>query len=200
MKLRVKHMVCDRCRRVVREELQALGLAVQRVELGEVTLAGAPDEATLAAVRQTLQTSGFELLDDRRARLVEEIKRLVIDEIHHYRRDRPEAQNLSDYLAQKLGYDYSYLSQLFSGEVGLTVEKYVIAQKIEKVKEYLTYGELSLSEIAWRLGYSSSQHLSNQFRRVVGTTPGAFRRAGQPQRQALDAVGRPAEFAPPGAS
>ncbi|WP_266365198.1 helix-turn-helix domain-containing protein [Tellurirhabdus rosea] len=191
MKLGVKHMVCDRCKRVVREELEKLGLDVQQVDLGEVTVAGEPDESQLVAVRQILEANGFELLDDRRSVLVEQIKRVIINEIHHDRRDRPEHQNLSDYLAQKLGYDYSYLSHLFSSVEAMTIEKYVIAQKIEKVKEYLAYNELSLSEIAWRLGYSSSQHLSNQFRQVVGMTPGAFRKEGLPLRRSLDAVNTP---------
>ncbi len=184
-------MVCDRCKRVVREELEKLGLDVQQVDLGEVTVAGEPDESQLVAVRQILEANGFELLDDRRSVLVEQIKRVIINEIHHDRRDRPEHQNLSDYLAQKLGYDYSYLSHLFSSVEAMTIEKYVIAQKIEKVKEYLAYNELSLSEIAWRLGYSSSQHLSNQFRQVVGMTPGAFRKEGLPLRRSLDAVNTP---------
>jgi AraC family transcriptional regulator len=188
MKLLIKHMVCDRCKRVVREELTELGLEVQQIELGEVKIGELPDAVSLKDIRRVLEQSGFELLDDRRIILTQQIKTIIINEIHHDQRERPEHQNLSDYLAQKLGYDYSYLSHLFSNAEGITIEKFVIAQKIEKVKEYLAYGELTLSEIAWRLGYSSSQHLSNQFRQVVGMTPGEFRRSGQPLRTGLDAV------------
>lgn len=188
MKLLIKHMVCDRCKRVVREELTKLGLEVEQIELGEVKIGELPDTVSPEDIRRVLEQSGFELLDDRRMILTQQIKTIIINEIHHDRRERPEHQNLSDYLAQKLGYDYSYLSHLFSNAEGITIEKFVIAQKIEKVKEYLAYGELTLSEIAWRLGYSSSQHLSNQFRQVAGMTPGEFRRSDQPQRTALDAV------------
>jgi len=191
MKLFVKHMVCGRCKRVVREELERLGLAVRRVELGEVEVDELPPDLTLDDIRRVLAENEFELLDDRRTVLIEQIKKLIINEVHHDQRDRPGHQNLSDFLAQKVGYEYSYLSHLFSSLEGMTIEKYVIAQKIEKVKEYLRYGELTLSEIAWRLGYSSTQHLSNQFKQVVGLTPGEFKRLASSARKDLDKIGKP---------
>lgn len=188
MKLYIKNMVCDRCKRAVEQVLTNAGLDVHQVLLGEVTVAEWPTGVTTEQVAEGLEANGFELLDDRKTVLVEQIKSIIINEIHHNRRERPEQQNLSDFLAQKIGYDYSYLSHLFSAVEGISIERYAILQKIEKVKEYLFYGELSLSEIAWRVGYSSSQHLSNQFRQVVGMTPGEFRRIRQPLRNDLDKV------------
>ncbi|WP_128544172.1 helix-turn-helix domain-containing protein [Larkinella soli] len=189
MKLFIKHMVCGRCRRVVREVLEELGLTVRQVELGSAEVDEFPEGITPDHIRRALAENDFELLDDRKAVLIEQIKKIIINEVHHNRRERPESQNLSDYLAQKIGYDYSYLSHLFSAMEGLTIEKYVIAQKIEKVKEYLLYDELSLSEIAWQLGYSSTQHLSNQFKQVVGLTPSDFKRSGRAFRNDLDKIG-----------
>ncbi|GAB3335494.1 hypothetical protein GCM10027299_44530 [Larkinella ripae] len=191
MKLFIKHMVCGRCKRVVRDILEELGLAVHKVELGDVEVDELPAAVSLADIRQALAANDFELLEDRKAVLVEQIKALVINEIHHDRRERPDHQNLSDFLTQKIGYDYSYLSHLFSALEGMTIEKYVIAQKIEKVKEYLRYGELTLSEIAWRLGYSSTQHLSNQFKQLVGLTPSDFKRTDAAFRTEIDKVGPP---------
>ncbi|MFD1143119.1 helix-turn-helix domain-containing protein [Larkinella insperata] len=191
MKLYIKHMVCGRCKRVVREILEELGIQVQHVELGEVEIGELPATVSMDQIRQALAENDFELLEDRKAVLVEQIKAIVVNEVHHDRRERPEHQNLSDFLTQKIGYDYSYLSHLFSAVEGLTIEKYVIAQKIEKVKEYLRYGELTLSEIAWRLGYSSTQHLSNQFKQLVGLTPSDFKRTEAAYRTEIDKVGQP---------
>ena len=191
MKLYIKHMVCGRCKRVVRETLENRGIDVQQVELGEVEIGELPADVSLDEIRQLLADNDFELLEDRKAVLVEQIKAVVINEIHHDRRERPEHQNLSDFISQKIGYDYSYLSHLFSAVEGITIEKFVIAQKIEKVKEYLRYGELSLSEIAWQLDYSSTQHLSNQFKQLVGLTPSDFKRTGLIHRTEIDKVGQP---------
>jgi AraC family transcriptional regulator len=190
MKLYIKHMVCGRCKRVVREILEERGIDVQRVELGEVEIGELPPSVSLDEIRQVLADNDFELLEDRKAVLVEQIKAIIVNEVHHDRRERPEHQNLSDFLTQKIGYDYSYLSHLFSAIEGMTIEKFVIAQKIEKVKEYLRYGELTLSEIAWRLGYSSTQHLSNQFKQVVGLTPGDFKKTGLTYRTEIDKIGQ----------
>ena len=191
MKLYIKHMVCGRCKRVVRDILEELGIEVLRVELGEVETGELPATVSMEQIRRVLADNDFELLEDRKTVVVEQIKALIVNEVHHDRRERPEHQNLSDFLTQKIGYDYSYLSHLFSAIEGMTIEKYVIAQKIEKVKEYLLYGELTLSEIAWRLGYSSTQHLSNQFKQVVGLTPGDFKRTGLAYRTEIDKVGPP---------
>lgn len=181
-------MVCDRCKRVVREELEKLGLTVSRVELGEVEVDAPPETITLDAIRQTLQTNGFDLIDDKKQSLVEHVKVLLINEIQHLKAERLPTENYSTFLERKLGYEYSYLSSLFSTSEGQTLEKYIIALKIEKVKEWLRYDELTLSEIAWRLGYSSVQHLSNQFRQVTGQTPGQFRKIALMGRRTLDSI------------
>ncbi|MBU1822743.1 MAG: AraC family transcriptional regulator [Bacteroidetes bacterium] len=189
MQLAIKNMVCDRCIRVVREDLEALGLTVGPVQLGTATVEGELSEEQMSAVKQRLEASGFELLDDPRLRLVEYMKTLIIDEIQYLKGHKPEHQNFSDYLSEKCGYEYSYLSHLFSSETGSTIEQYIIAQKVEKVKEWLSYGELSQSEIAWRLGYSSAAHLSNQFKKVTGQTPGQYKKEAGSERKTLDRVG-----------
>ena len=188
MKLLIKNMVCDRCKRVVREELERLGLTVGRVELGEVDVDTLPPDVTIEDVRQTLQANGFDLIDDKKQSLVEHMKLFLINEIQYLKNERLPAENYSSFLERKLGYEYSYLSGLFSTSEGHTLEKYIIALKIEKVKEWLRYDELTLSEIAWRLNYSSVQHLSNQFRQVTGQTPGQFRKATQAERRSLDMI------------
>ena len=188
MTLTIRNMVCDRCKRVVREEFEKMGLTVNRVELGEVDIANLPETVTLNDVRQTLQNNGFDLIDDKKEFLVEHIKVLLINEIQHLKGERLSSENFSTFLERKLGYEYSYLSGLFSASEGHTLEKYIIALKIEKVKEWLRYDELTLSEIAWRLSYSSVQHLSTQFRQVTGQTPGQFRKAAQGNRQNLDTL------------
>ncbi len=164
-----------RCTRSVGRLAAEAGLEVQHIQLGEVTLTADPSAVQLANFREALETEGFELLDDRNKRLVMEVKNLIIKEIHHNLGKKPEAVNFSDFLAKETGHEYSQLSKLFSSVEGLTVEKYIIAQKVERVKELLVYDELTLSEIAWNTGYSSSQHLSNQFRQVTGLTPTQFK-------------------------
>ncbi|GAB3643703.1 helix-turn-helix domain-containing protein [Spirosoma arcticum] len=188
MTLTIRNMVCDRCKRVVRDELETLGLMVIRVELGEVAIDDLPLAVTPDDVRRVLQANGFDLIDDRKQALVERIKVLLINEVQHLKGDRLPTENYSTFLERKLGYEYSYLSGLFSAIEGQTVEKYTIALKIEKVKEWLHYNELTLTEMAWRLSYSSVQHLSNQFRQVTGQTPGQFRKAAASARRPLDSI------------
>lgn len=188
MTLMIRNMVCDRCKRVVREELEALGLTVNHVDLGEVDVNALPVTITPDDVRRVLQASGFDLIDDRKQALVAHIKVLLINEIQHLKGDRLPTENYSAFLERKLGYGYSYLSTLFSESEGQTVEKYSIALKIEKVKEWLRYDELTLTEMAWRLSYSSVQHLSNQFRQMTGQTPGQFRKAAATDRRSLDSI------------
>ncbi len=172
----------------MRESLEGLGLVVNRVDLGEADVDALPPNVTLTDVRRVLQANEFDLLDDSRAVLTGRIKTLIIEEVHDGRGNKPVHQNFSDFLAEKTGHEYSYLSSLFSAVEGITIEKYIIAQKIETVKELLTYGELSLSEIGFRLGYSSVQHLSTQFKQVTGQTPGRFRQERGAQRRDLDKV------------
>jgi AraC family transcriptional regulator len=188
MKLHIKNMVCDRCKRVVREELEGMGIELTLVELGEVETVTEIDASKLKEVKSVLESNGFELLDDRKLALVEHIRTLVIEEVQNLKGHKPAQMNFSDYLSEKIGYEYSYLSNLFSSETGQTIEQYIIAQKVEKVKEWLSYNELTLSEIAWRLSYSSTAHLSNQFKKVMGMTPGEFKKTSL-NRKSLDKVG-----------
>lgn len=189
MKLLIKNMVCDRCKRVVIEELAKLEIAVTQVELGRVETADELSTEQLSQVKATMEHNGFELLDDRKEALVEHIRNLVIEEVQYLKGNKPASMNFSDYLSQKTGYEYSYLSNLFSAETSQTIEQYIIAQKIEKIKEWLSYNELTLSEIAWRLSYSSTAHLSNQFKKITGITPGEFKKGSIIKRKPLDTVG-----------
>ena len=179
-------MVCNRCIKVVADILMDLGIGYKSVLLGEVLLTAEPSDAEKQQLLQRLQNEGFDVIDTRRSRLVERIKQLILKRIAGGL-DEP-SDNLSQYLTQHLHLEYSYLSNLFSSVESLTIEKFYIAQKIEKVKELLVYDELSLSEIAYRLGYSSVQHLSNQFKKVTGLTPSHFKQIGAQRRNPLDQV------------
>ncbi len=186
MNIYIKNMVCHRCRIAVRNELEKLGLRVLEVHLGEASVEGELTSEQLSKLEQNLESLGFGLMDDKRSRLIERIKSLIIERVQEESGD--QNTNLSDYLSDRLHHDYSWLSALFSEVEGTTIEKYAIAQKIEKVKELLVYDELSLSEIAYRLSYSSVAHLSNQFKKVTGLTPGYFRKMKPRIRKPLDEV------------
>lgn len=182
----IKHMVCDRCIMVVQNELDKLGLPVKDIKLGEVVLERDPTPSENIALNQSLQSLGFAVIDDKKSRLIEKIKNIIIDLVHH--QDNEAKTNLSIILSDILQHDYSHLSNLFSEVEGTTIEKYFIAQKIEKVKELLVYDELSLSEIAERLNYSSVAYLSNQFKKVTGLTPSHFKQIGTNKRTSIDKV------------
>jgi AraC family transcriptional regulator len=186
MILHIKNMVCDRCRRTVERVLTEAGLSVQRVELGRADITTWPDSVGRDALQQRLRVEGFELLDDHKAVLIEHIKTLLINEVHH-EPIRPAHENMSDFLSRKLGYEYTYLSQLFSTQTGQTIERFLIAQRIERAKALLQDNETSITNIAYGLGYSSVPHFTNQFRRETGTTPAQFRKTPD-DRKALDAV------------
>ncbi|WP_430811022.1 MULTISPECIES: helix-turn-helix domain-containing protein [unclassified Carboxylicivirga] len=186
--LYIKNMVCQRCVKVVGDELSRLQLNVDRISLGEVRLSAVPTPEQREVIRKVLYSQGFELIDDKKSRLIARIKTLIIEQIHHGEDLNEEGLTTSAYLSAELGHDYAYLSKLFSAVEGITIEKYVIHQKIEKAKELLAYGELTIKEIAWKLGYSSTQHLSNQFKRVTGLTPTHFKRLKSPLRKPLDKV------------
>ncbi len=182
----IKNMVCNRCILVVQNELDKLGLAAKGVKLGEVTLEKEPNPEQKANLEKVLSPLGFEIIDDKKSRLIENIKTIIIDLVHH--QDSEAKSNLSEVLSNQLHHDYSYLSNLFSEVEGKTIEKYFIAQRIEKVKELLVYDELSLSEIAYRLNYSSVAYLSNQFKKVTGLTPSHFKKIRRDKRKPLDEV------------
>lgn len=186
MTLRIKNMVCDRCLRSVQRVLEAAGLTVGAVELGRVEVRTWPETISRETVQQALEAEGFALLDDPKATLAEQLKVLLINEVHHAH-ERPAHQNVSDFLSQKLGYDYTYLSQLFSTQTGQTIERFLISQRIERAKALLQEGELPIADIAFQLGYSSVPHFTNQFRKEVGKTPAQYRK--EPTgRRTLDAV------------
>ncbi len=179
-------MVCNRCIMVVQNEFDKLGLKINNITLGEVTLDRELDDNRKNAIQSALESLGFELIDDKKSRLIEKIKTTIIDLVHI--QDNESKENLSDLLSKEVNQDYNYLSNLFSDIEGTTIEKYFIAQKIEKVKELLVYDELSLSEIAFRLNYSSVAYLSNQFKKVTGLTPSHFKQIKEDKRKPLDEV------------
>ena len=174
--LYIKNMVCDRCIMVVGQALEKQGLKPEKVSLGEVTIDGELSPEAFAQLDQSLLDLGFERIDDRKARLIENIKKEVI-ELIHYGDPKNRKSNWSDLLSERLHYEYNYLSNLFSSVEGITLEQYIIRQKIEKVKELLFYDELTLSEIAHKLGYSSVAHLSGQFKKVTGLTPSELKKS-----------------------
>lgn len=182
----IKNMVCNRCIFVVDNELEKLGINAKNIQLGEVSFDKEPTADEKMQLNKALVNLGFELIDSKKGRIIEKIKTVIIDMVHHS--DHDEKNNLSDVLSKELHHDYNYLSNLFSEVEGVTIEKYFIAQKIEKVKELLVYDELSLSEIASRMNYSSVAYLSNQFKKVTGLTPSHFRQIREEKRKPLDKV------------
>ena len=182
----IRNMVCNRCIMVVQNLLDGLGIAATNVKLGEAELATGLTAEEKGFLGAALVKLGFELIDDKKSRIIEKIKTIIIELVHH--RDNEAKTNLSDILSVALHHDYPYLSNLFSEVEGTTIEKYFIAQKIEKVKELLVYDELSLSEIAFRLNYSSVSHLSSQFKKITGLTPSHFKQIREDKRKPLDRV------------
>ena len=180
-------MVCDRCKMAVEQVLKDVGLTPGRIDLGEVWVSDVPTEAQLAQLKTRLEALGFELLDDQRQQMIERMKTAIIALVHHHQGNK--TLNLSVYLSQLLHRDYSALSKLFSEVTGFTIERYFIMQRIERVKELIRYDELTLTEIAYQMNYSSVAHLSSQFRSVTGMTPTQFRFMKTAQRANLDEVG-----------
>lgn len=182
--LHIKNMVCDRCKAAVRTTIEGCQLKPLSVDLGVAVIEGSVDDATLQQVSSALQRQGFELLGDRREQTVDAIRSLIIKLVHQ--QDSRTHLRLSDFLVQELHADYSSLSKLFSESTGSTIENFYVRQRIERVKELLSYGELTLSQIAVKLNYSSTAYLSAQFKQVTGMTPTAYKSAQSPERRALD--------------
>ena len=178
-------MVCARCIKTVTTIFREAGADIQNVRLGTVETRNELNKEQLIQIRQQLITEGFELLDDQKTKLIEQIKNEIVRLVHYGELDEMK-EKLSVYLSKKLHKDYNYLSTLFSSVESTTIEQFFILQKIEKVKELLVYDELSLSQIAFKLGYSSVAHLSNQFKKVTGFTPGEFRKQKGHHRHHLD--------------
>ena len=183
LKLFIKNMVSIRCKMVVKSELEKLGLNPTSVELGEVEIKDKISKEQLDQLGIALKLTGLELMDDNKKILVEKIKTIIIELIHYS--DEQIKINLSDHLSEKLNHNYTYLSNLFSEVKGTTIEQFYLANKIEKVKELLVYDELNLTEIAWKLHYSSVSHLSNQFKKMTGLTPSHFKNLKHKRRIAL---------------
>lgn len=179
-------MVCDRCITVVRQQLEHLEMQVSEISLGTALVHPEPSENKLSEIAASLKVLGFELIDKDKDKLIERIRNIIIELVHHS--DLPEHVIFSQVLSERLHKDYGYLSRLFSDSEDLTIEKFIIQQKIEKVKELLQYGELNLNEIDWKMGYSSSSHLSNQFKAVTGQPPREFKALEVNNRKPLDKV------------
>lgn len=179
-------MVCIRCQMVVESELEKLGLHYIYVKIGEANIKENISTEQIQQFDKALRRSGLELMDNKKSVLVEKIKSAII-ELVHYTEEQIKV-NLSDFLSDKLNYDYTYLANLFSEVKGITIEKFYLSHKIEKVKELIIYDELNLSEIAYKMHYSSVAHLSNQFKKITGLTPSHFKELKNKRRNTLEDV------------
>jgi len=184
VKLYIKYMVSLRCKMVVKDELQNLGLRAVSVDLGMVEVLEEMTAAQRDQLSVNLLRSGLVLLDDKKAILIDKIKNVIIDMVHYA--DELPNTNYSEYISQKMGYDYTYLSNIFSEVKGITIQQFIILHKIEKVKELLLYDELTLTEISYKLQYSSVAHLSNQFKKITGLSPSFYKQLKQKRKNNLE--------------
>ena len=182
-------MVSTRCKMAVKEELKKMGLHFIVVELGEVDIMENISAEQREELKASLLESGLELMDDKRAILIEKIKNVIIEMVHHS--DELIKTNFSDYLSEKLNHDYTYLANLFSEVQGTTIAQFLISHKIERIKELIIYDEMNISEIAWKMNYSSVAHLSNQFKKVTGLSPSHFKQLKDKRRSPLEEIGNP---------
>jgi AraC-like DNA-binding protein len=186
MKILIKNMVCNRCIKVVGQLLDEIKIPYRQIQLGEVKITNTPSENDLNKLNHLLHENGFEILDDKRASIVELIKNTIIQLVQK-NSESLVTHKLSVLLGEATGYDYHFLSTLFSSVEGTTIERFSILQKVEKVKELLTYNEINLSDIAFTMGYSSVAHLSAQFKKITGFTPSEFKRIGG-KRSSIDNI------------
>lgn len=180
-------MVSARCKMAVKEELKKLGLHFIVVDLGEVDIMENISGEQREALKASLLASGLELMDDKRAMLIEKIKNVIVELVHHS--DEIIKINFSNYLSDKLKHDYTYLANLFSEVQGTTIEQFLISHKVERIKELIIYGELNITEIAWKMNYSSVAHLSNQFKKVTGLSPSHFKQLKDKRRSPIEEIG-----------
>jgi len=185
-------MVSLRCKMMVKEELKKLGLHYMVVDLGEVEIMETLSTEQREQLKSALLDSGLELMDDKRAILIEKIKNIIIEMVHHS--DEMIKINFSDFLSEKLNHDYTYLANLFSEVQGTTIEQFMISHKVERIKELIIYDELNISEIAWKMNYSSVAHLSNQFKKVTGLSPTHFKQLKDKRRSPLEDIGNSKEI------
>lgn len=184
MKLYIRNMVCSRCKMVVKAELEKLKLHTTQVDLGEIEIEEDLNVEQRKKLNEALLKLGFEIIDSKKSKIIERVKRLIITLVQQ--ENAYLKKNLSDYLSDKLNLDYNYISNLFTEVEGTTIEQFFISQKIEKVKEFLVYDELSLSEIAFELNYSSVAHLSKQFKKVTGLSPSHFKSLKEKKRSPIE--------------
>jgi AraC-like DNA-binding protein len=186
MKLYIKNMVSNRCKIAVKEELKKLRLHFIVVDLGEIEIMENISVEQREQLKMALLNTGLELMDDKRAVLIERIKNVIIEMVHHTNEE--VKTNFSDFLSKKLNHDYTYLANLFSEVQGTTIEHFIISHKIERIKELIIYDELSISEIAWKMNYSSVAHLSNQFKKVTGLSPSHFKKMKDKRRSPIEEI------------
>jgi AraC-like DNA-binding protein len=180
-------MVSNRCKIVVKEELKKLGLHFIVVELGEVEIMENISTEQREEIKAALLSTGLELMDDKRAILIEKIKNAVVEMIHHS--SELMKTNFSAYLSEKLNHNYTYLANLFSEVQGTTIEQFIISHKIERIKELIIYGDMNITEIAWEMNYSSVAHLSNQFKKATGLSPSHFKQLKEKRRNPIEEIG-----------
>jgi AraC-like DNA-binding protein len=191
LKLYIKYMVSTRCKMAVKEELKKMGLHFIVVDLGEIDIMENISAEQREKLKTGLSACGLELMDDKRAVLIEKIKNVIIEMVH-YSEELPKV-NYSDFIAQKLDHDYTYLSNIFSEVKGITIQQFIIIHKIERAKELMLYDELNLTEISYKLNYSSVAHLSNQFKKITGLTPTHFKKLKDKARSPINEIGNSAE-------
>ncbi|WOK04192.1 helix-turn-helix domain-containing protein [Imperialibacter roseus] len=187
MKLYIKYMVSIRCKMAVKEVLREMGLHFIVVDLGEVDVMEELTGDQQDELKAGLLRIGLELMEDKRAILIEKIKNIITEMIHST--DEAPKVNYSDYISEKLDYDYTYLSNIFSEVKGITIQQFIIIHKVERIKELIIYDELNITEIAWKMGYSSVAHLSNQFKKVTGLSPSHFKQLKSKRRSPIEAIG-----------
>ena len=188
MKLHIKYMVSNRCKMAVKDELKKLGLHFIVVDLGEVDIMENISTDQREQLKTALLVSGLELMDDKKAVLIEKIKNVIIEMVHHTD-DGMIKINFSDFLSEKLNYDYTYMANLFSEVQGTTIEQFIILHKIERIKELIIYDELNITEIAYKMNYSSVAHLSNQFKKMTGLSPSHFKQLKDKRRNSIEQIG-----------
>ncbi|MDO9594710.1 MAG: AraC family transcriptional regulator [Lutibacter sp.] len=180
-------MVSNRCKMAVKDALRKLKLHFVVVDLGEVDIMENITDEQREKLKVELFNSGLELMDDKRAMLIEKIKNVIIEMVHYS--EEAIKVNFSDYLSEKLNHDYTYLANLFSEVQGTTIEQFIIVHKVERIKELINYGELNITEIAWKMNYSSVAHLSNQFKKVTGLSPSHFKQMKDKRRSPIEEIG-----------
>jgi AraC-like DNA-binding protein len=183
----IKYMVSARCKSVVKESLEQAGIIFGDVRLGEVDILSAISDEQRNKLKYSLSQSGLELMEDKRNILAEKIKNIIIEMVHYS--DEVIKVNFSTYLSEKLDHDYTYMSNLFSEVQGITIEQFIISHKVERIKELIIYGELNITEIAWKMNYSSVAHLSNQFKKATGLSPSQFKQLKDKKRNTIEETG-----------